>query len=215
MSRNVGLIFSEDFFSYNFGFQHPLRPIRLELTIKLMESYGVFELDNAAIASISGGYGVILADLIEKEGINVPSFSPDVQEKLTKTFFASGTSPRNPLDIASHIYQSEIVYDIVDLALSDEKMDGLIMDLPSFYFSVDFHLRADHNFENNMVKALTLGFKHKKPLIFIIERLNFPEERERIVKILNEKKVPVFSHLLEFLSLIPKISKCAKRMKNK
>ncbi|MHA1728867.1 MAG: acetoin utilization protein AcuC [Promethearchaeota archaeon] len=43
MIKNVGLIFSEDYFNYNFGVQHPLRPIRLKLTIKLMESYGLLK----------------------------------------------------------------------------------------------------------------------------------------------------------------------------
>jgi len=43
MTKNVGLVFSEDFYTYNFGDYHPLRPLRLELTIKLMELYGLLK----------------------------------------------------------------------------------------------------------------------------------------------------------------------------
>ena len=43
MTKNVGLVFSEDYFNYNFGEHHPLRPVRLELTIELMRAYGLLE----------------------------------------------------------------------------------------------------------------------------------------------------------------------------
>ncbi|MBN2156313.1 MAG: acetoin utilization protein AcuC [Candidatus Lokiarchaeota archaeon] len=37
----VGFIYTEDYYKYNFGKHHPLQPVRLELTYKLMESYGL------------------------------------------------------------------------------------------------------------------------------------------------------------------------------
>ena len=43
MTKNVVLAFSEDYFRYNFGESHPLRPIRLELTYKLMEAFGLLK----------------------------------------------------------------------------------------------------------------------------------------------------------------------------
>ncbi|MHA1110279.1 MAG: acetoin utilization protein AcuC [Promethearchaeota archaeon] len=45
----VGFIYTEDFFKYNFGEHHPLQPIRLELTHKLMESYGLLKNPNLII----------------------------------------------------------------------------------------------------------------------------------------------------------------------
>ena len=43
MTKNVSMVFSEDFYTYNFGSFHPLRPVRLELTIKMMESFGLLK----------------------------------------------------------------------------------------------------------------------------------------------------------------------------
>ncbi|TFF96632.1 MAG: CoA-binding protein [Promethearchaeota archaeon] len=184
-------------------------------TTKILDYYGPFLLENLAVFSISGGYGVILVDLIVKNGMKVPPFSPEIQEKLDEKFFVLGTSSKNPLDVSAQIYRSEVMREIIDTALSDKKIDGLIMDLPSWYFNVDFHLKKDYTFEPTMIESLSLGHKHKKALFPIIQRVNCPEARKRVVKKLNEKKVPVFAEPLEFISLLPKISEYTKRMKSK
>jgi acyl-CoA synthetase (NDP forming) len=176
-------------------------------TARLIDCYGIFELNNIAVFSISGGYGVILVDLIEKENINVPPFNPNIQTQLRDKFFMPGTSSNNPLDLAAQFFFSKTVYEIIDLALSDEKMDGLIMDLPSFYFSRHFRLNTDLTFENEMIESLSLGHKHKKPLIPIIQHVNCPDERARVSKKLIEKKVPIFANPLEVIPLLSKIAR--------
>jgi acetoin utilization protein AcuC len=45
----VGFIYTEDFYKYNFGEHHPLQPVRLELTYKLMEYYGLLQHPNLVI----------------------------------------------------------------------------------------------------------------------------------------------------------------------
>jgi acetyltransferase len=173
---------------------------------RLIECYGTFPMQNLAILSISGGYGVIMVDLLEKEGLRVPSFSNMVQGKLDEKFFTSGTSSSNPLDVSAQIYNSDSIHDIIDIALSDEKIDGLIMDLPTWYFNMDFHLTKDENFEPTIIKAFGLGHKHEKPLIPIIQRVNCPEDRIRMVRKLSEQKIPVFGAPKEIFPLLPKIS---------
>ncbi len=180
---------------------------QLLFTARLIDCYGFFEMTNVAVFSISGGYGVILVDLIEKEGMKVPSFSPDIQSQLRERFFLPGTSSNNPLDLAAQFFFSKTVYEIIDLALSDVKIDGLIMDLPSFYFSRHFRLKTDLTFENKMIESLSLGHKHKKPLIPIIQHVNCPDERARVSKKLIERKVPVFANPLEVIPLLSKIAK--------
>jgi hypothetical protein len=66
-----------------------------------------------------------------------------------------------------------------------------------------------------MLNSLCLGHKHKKPVIPVIQRLNRPEDRERIVQYLAEKKVPVFGDPLEFIPLLPKISNYKRKFKKK
>jgi hypothetical protein len=56
-----------------------------------------------------------------------------------------------------------------------------------------------------------LGHKYNKPLIPIIQRLNRPEDRDRVYNKLMEKKVPVFGDPLEVIPLLQKISKCKNR----
>ncbi|MFX1572814.1 MAG: CoA-binding protein [Promethearchaeota archaeon] len=176
-------------------------------TARLIDYYDIFKLKNMALCSISGGYGVVLVDLLEKFGMTVPSFSLNIQEKLNKKFFMPGTSPKNPLDLAAHFFFSNFVYEVIDIVLSDKKIDGLILDMPSFYLSPVFSRnRYTQDFETNMIKSLSLGHKYNKPVIPIIQRLNRPEDRERVYNKLMEKKVPVFGDPLEIIPILQKIS---------
>jgi len=182
---------------------------------QLIKCYGSFNIENVAILSSSGGYGVILVDLIEKFGLNVPPFSKTTQIKLEKEFFTVGTSSNNPLDVAAQIYNSESIYDIIEIAISDKEIEGLIIDLPTWFFNTDYRFRKDKNFEPKLIKAFGLGHIHQKPLIPIIQRVNCPEDRIRIVRKLNKKKIPVFGDPLEFIPLFPKISRSFKVMKKR
>ncbi len=188
---------------------------QLLYTARLIDYYGIFELNKLAVFSISGGYGVILVDLLENAGMEIPPFSPEIQEQLSSKFFMPGTSAKNPLDLAAQFFFSKSVNEIIDIALSDKNIEGLILDMPSFYFSPVFRIRDSGSFESDMFKSLTLGHKYKKPVIPIIQRLNRPEDRRRIVQYLSEKKVPVFGDPLEFIPLLPKISNYKRKLNNK
>ncbi len=180
----------------------------------LIKYYGLFELGNVAVLSSSGGYGVILVDLIEKAGMKVPPFSPNIQSQIASNFIKMGTSSKNPLDVSAQVFNSDSVYKIIDLVLSDPNIDGLIVDLPSFYFNFDFSFgtqKEDYSYEDKIIESLTLGFKHKKPVIPIIKRINCPEDRDRLFKKLTERKVPVFEDPAEFIPLLPKISKYTRK----
>ncbi len=180
-------------------------------TARLIDFYRIFELKNLAVFSISGGYGVILVDLLEKENIKVPSFTPEIQNLLSSKLYLPGTSSNNPLDLAAQFFFENTVYEIIDIALTDKKIDGLILDMPSFYLKPVFKSMDRQSFESNIIESLCLGHKHNKPLIPIIQRSNRPEERERISKKLIERRVPVFGDPLEVIPLLPKISNYKKR----
>ena len=132
-------------------------------------------------------------------------------------FYAFGTSSKNPLDVSAQIFNHEAVYKIINLALSDKNIDGLILDLPSYYFNRDFSFGTglDESYENKIIDGLTLGHKHNKPLIPIIKRINCPDDRDRLFKKLTEKKVPVFEDPLEFIPLLPIISKFTRKNSSK
>jgi len=187
---------------------------QLLYTARLIDFYGIFELNNLAVFSISGGYGVILVDLLEKAGMRIPPFSSEIQEKLNSKFFMPGTSSKNPLDLAAQFFFGNTAYEIIDIALSDRNIDGLILDMPSFYLTPVFKSRNNQDLKSTMMESLTLGHKHKKPLIPIIQRLNQPKERESISRKLIDRKVPVFGDPLEFIPILIKISEYKKRLRN-
>jgi len=183
-------------------------------TALLMEFYGINEIKNVAVFSISGGYGVVLVDLIEKAEMKVPPFSKNIQKQLDNKFFIHGTSSKNPLDVATQLIYGESIKEIIEIALSDNNIDCLIMDFPAWYFSYQFFRKPDDAFENNIIEALCLGQKLKKPLIPIIQRANCPEEAYRVSRILAKRKVPVFGDPLEVIPLLPKISAFKRKMRN-
>jgi len=182
-------------------------------TARLIDFYGIFALDKVAVFSISGGYGVILVDLLEKAGMKVPPFSPSIQDELNLKLYLPGTSPKNPLDLAAQFFFGNAAYEIIDLALSDRNIDGIVLDMPGFYLNTVFRSNDNQSFRSNVIESLYLGHKHNKPLIPIIQRSNQPEERERITKKLIGKKVPVFGDPLEFIPLLFKISNYKRRLK--
>ncbi|MFX1277827.1 MAG: CoA-binding protein [Promethearchaeota archaeon] len=183
-------------------------------TAHLIDCYGNFEINNLAVASVSGGYGVVMIDLLEKYGFNLPQFSSDIQEKLNSKFILPGTSPKNPLDMAAHFFFESFIYDVLNLALSDKNIDGLIIDMPSFYLTPIFtRSRYSNSFESIVIESLSLGHKYNKPVIPIIQRLNRPEDRERVAAKLAERKVPIFSDPLQVIPLLRKISEYNKRVK--
>jgi acyl-CoA synthetase (NDP forming) len=186
---------------------------QLLYTAQIIDFYGVNDFKNVAIFSISGGYGVVLVDLIEKHGMKVSPFSNDIQHRLDEKFFINGTSSRNPLDVAAQMFHSHTLVDIVDTALSDDKIDTLIMDMPSWYFNPTYYLTRDTHFNENIEKIFKLGLKHHKPLFPIIQRAHCPEVIHQIAQKLIKYKIAVFENPLDFIPLLPKISYMKKRLK--
>ena len=185
-------------------------------TAHILDCYKAFEIKNLAVASISGGYGVVLVDLLEKNGFNIPQFSSDIQKQLNSRFILPGTSPKNPLDLAAHFFFENFVYDVLNMALSDNNIDGLILDMPSFYLTPVFtRSRYNTSFESIMIESLSLGHKYNKPMIPIIQRLNRPDDRERVRNILTERKVPVFGAPNQFIPLLHKISEYKRKQEKK
>ncbi len=48
-SNKIGFVFSKDYQKYNFGYSHPLRPLRLELTYSLMKKLGLLDNERLSI----------------------------------------------------------------------------------------------------------------------------------------------------------------------
>jgi len=173
---------------------------------RLIDCYGSFELHNLAVVSISGGYGVVLADLIEKSGLQVPPFSQNIQDEISKKFFMAGTSPNNPLDFAAQFFAITIVKEVIDLILSDKIIDGLVIDLPGFYLTLPPRIKDTEAFFKIVLESLTLGHKHNKPLILITQHHTRPKTINDFLTNVIDNKITIFGDPQEFLPLLPRIS---------
>ncbi len=173
----------------------------------ILDSYGPVKLNNFIVCSVSGGYGVMITDLLEKYSMRVPQFSHEIQNQIAKLFYRRGTSPKNPLDVSVQFYDMENLYNIFDLALSDEIMDAMIFDIPGWYFDPHYRLRKYDDWEGNLFKALSLGQKFNKPIFVVIQRTDFLETRYNTVKKLRELKIPVFGQPKEFLPFLQEMNK--------
>jgi len=174
---------------------------------RMIQCYGICDLENIAVFSISGGYGVVMVDLIENSGLKVPQFTSETQEKLREKFYALGTSSLNPLDVAAQFFNTKWTKEIMEIAISDKNIDALIMDIPSWYFNIEYFFTPDPDFEKNIYAAFELGHKYKKPLILIIQRAHCPESHTEVSRRLIEKKVPVYGDPQEIIPLLNKISR--------
>ena len=139
--------------------------------------------------------------------MRVPQFSHEIQNQIAKLFYRRGTSPKNPLDVSVQFYDMENLYNIFDLALSDEIMDAMIFDIPGWYFDPHYRLRKYDDWEGNLFKALSLGQKFNKPIFVVIQRTDFLETRYNTVKKLRELKIPVFGQPKEFLPFLQEMNK--------
>lgn len=79
-----------------------------------------------AIVSNGGGPLIIIADVIEKSGINVQEFEKTTQERIKKFLPPHITHAGNPLDIGG-ITAKETFLDIVKILLEDNNISGVII----------------------------------------------------------------------------------------
>ena len=110
----------------------------------------------------------------------------------------------------------KLVQELIELALSDNAIDGIVTVLPTFYLnygSKDGRRNQFSSFENSVAKIMSLGHKFNKPIIVIMQGTIYPKTREIFAKKLDEAKIAVFNDPSEFLSILPKISKYSEKVK--
>ncbi|MFX1446972.1 MAG: hypothetical protein ACFFCG_02410, partial [Promethearchaeota archaeon] len=123
-----------------------------------------------------------------------------------------GTSPNNPLDFAAQFFAIDSVKEVIDIVLSDKNIDGLVMDLPGFYLTLPPRIKDTQAFFNVVFESLSLGHKHKKPLILITQHLTRPNKINDFLTKIRENKIPIFGDPQEFLPLLSKISNFNKKL---
>jgi acetyltransferase len=87
-----------------------------------------------AVVGASGGFAVAVTDYLEEHGLDVPTFSEEVQLRMRNE---AGTMPyasvRNPVDLAADL-RPPVLLKCADIAIRQECVNGLIVALPTWPF---------------------------------------------------------------------------------
>jgi acyl-CoA synthetase (NDP forming) len=151
-----------------------------------------------AVISNSGGPGTSLSYHIEKEGLSVPIFSPELSEKLD-----SVTGPlayvRNPIDLT---FEANLLLfkQLLEIVFASDEVDGAflfgIFGWPEFMVNLEKRLPAikemEETWEGNYVEFLQqlagVPEEYGKPLMV----MSFIEAGSSSISPLTEHDVPVF-----------------------
>ncbi len=85
--------------------------------------------ENIAVISSAGGTGVIASDYIEDSdpglGLNMPSFSKDIKERLDEVILPIASSD-NPVDLTANV-TDEMVDDVLKILQDEDKIDAIFL----------------------------------------------------------------------------------------
>ncbi len=152
-----------------------------------------------AILTNSGGPGTSIANTCNREGLEVPEFSKELQHKVAK-FIPGHASPRNPVDLTFHIDMNTLTRDIPDALYSSGEIDGLIlhgiMDTgfmkelypmlkPMINISLQDFLKSA---EIDLNALVSMPFSYKKPLLIS----SFFDDEDHATRVFNQNRIPVF-----------------------
>ncbi len=99
----------------------------MEDMVTHVKAYTLPELagDRLLIVSRSGGHAVILADLAERYGFELPELPESVAEIMRAGRRARVIEPQNPLDLGD-VFDMEVYRRIVEAGLASDEIDGVV-----------------------------------------------------------------------------------------
>ncbi len=130
-----------------------------------------------AVMGGGGAISVAASDTLERLGLAVPPFSPDIFQKLKSSFPPVGNSLRNPVDLGNPMIPPHMLKIVMEAAGQDERIDTLIVIQILFYilFQVRHRLKMDDrplrqfSFQPQLLKACQeITAKYKKPIILVL-----------------------------------------------
>ncbi len=130
-----------------------------------------------AVMGGGGAISVAASDTLERLGLSVPPFSPNIFQKLKASFPPVGNSLRNPVDLGNPTIPPPMLKIVMEAAGQDERIDTLIVIQILFYilFQMRHRLKMDDqplrqfSFQPELLKASQeIKTKYKKPIIFVL-----------------------------------------------
>ncbi len=115
--------------------------------------------NRVAIIGASGGFAVAATDYLEEHGVEVPTFSEELQQHIRREADTRAyASLQNPIDLAAD-FRSGTLLKCVEIALQQDSIDGAIVALPaSPYPPLEQTIRGIERMQAESEKPLLICF---------------------------------------------------------
>ncbi|MBF0227209.1 MAG: acetate--CoA ligase family protein [Desulfobacterales bacterium] len=152
------------------------------------------------ILTNSGGPGTAIASTLDSNGLEIPTFSENLQEKI-KPLIAGYASSKNPVDLTFHVDMSVLTKSLPKAMIESDEIDGLIVHgiidtgwaelaFPVFqkFFGVTLEKLRD-NFKTDVSEFVKMPFINDKPVLVS----SFFGLEDNAVVNFHEHGIPVFN----------------------
>ncbi len=152
-----------------------------------------------AVLTNSGGPGSGIASTCHAQGLEVPEFSPEIQDRVCQ-YLPGLASARNPVDLTFHIGMETLTEKIPEILFQAEDLDGVIihgiMDtgfVDLLYDSIkEFIDVSREDFlkvsEANLDKLVNMPSKYGKPLLIS----SFFGREDHCIRVFHDHAIPTF-----------------------
>ncbi len=115
--------------------------------------------NRVAIVGASGGFAVAATDYLEEHGVEVPTFSEELQQRIRREADTRAyASLQNPIDLAAD-FRSAPLLKCIEIALKQDSIDGAIAALPaSPYPPLDETIRGIERMQAESGKPVLICF---------------------------------------------------------
>ena len=145
------------------------------------------------LIGIGGGKSVQSADDCERAGLSLPSFPPEIREKLREFTPEAGTSVRNPIDSSPFvIWDSSLFFRTLEIVDSYDGVDCLLVYLPAFFAFMDI---GDEAIRGQIEAIKDFKTKSRKPVAVALLPGIVPEQLQlafELQQTLIDACIPVY-----------------------
>ena len=145
------------------------------------------------VVGFGGGRSVQSADDCERARLSVPSFPPEIRQKLREFTPEAGTSVRNPVDSSPFVFWDPLLFfQTLEIVESYDGVDSLLVYLPMAFAFVD---RGEQLIRVQVEAIKDFKAKSRKPLIVALLSGDIPHVLQlgfELQRILVDAGIPVY-----------------------
>lgn len=164
-----------------------------------------------AVAGGGGAVGVAASDTCEKVGLQIPLSSPEITKQLRAILPPTGTSIRNPFDVGAPSIPSTFLQRVLEIILSWNEIDALIIDRISLYDITHLSSISDPDSENRVEALVKVKEMSQKPVLVVLEELTGGSD---VINMEVNKRKAQSRFLQAGIPVFPTLDRAAKALSN-